>query len=281
MSEQFMRQLRLTFGKYGENGKQTTQLRVTFNIQKSKKADVNTAQILIYNLNPDSRALINDTDIFISVETKWKSESQWSVICSGDVLDVSTRKRGVDFITEVNIGDGFKDLRSSTISKSYPAGASIKTVIKDLANSFKRIDGKKLVLDAISDTKQLITGGTFSGSAADELEKILKPYNLVPRIQNNDLIIEEELKTSETEAFVISPTSGLIGSPQNKTLTINSVEQKGISFEALLNPKIDISSIVDVQSKFINGQYIVYNLNYIGDNQQGDWKIVAECVERS
>ena len=280
MTLQFMRQARLTFGKYGETGRQAYQLRVAFNIQKTKEKSSNTAQILVYNLNKDSRALLNDTDVFVQLEVKYEEDSLWSIICSGDVLDVSTKKQGVDYITEISLGDGFKDLRDSTFSKSYPEGTNIKAVIEDMVKSFKRIDGKKVVLDAIANTKELITGGTFSGKTADELEKLLLPFGLNPRIQNNDLIIEEKLGTTETEAYVISTASGLINSPQNKTLTINKEEQKGITFEALLNPRIDIGSVVKLESKLITGEYVVYNLQYIGDTQEGDWKVICECIER-
>ena len=280
MTAQFIRQARITFGKYGEEGRQTYQLRVSFNIQKSKKKEANTAQILVYNLNQESRAILGGDDVFVQLETKWQDEEQWAVICTGDVLDVSTSKQGVDYVTEINLGDGFRDLRDSTFSKSYPEGTNIRSVVQDMVSSFKRIDGKKIALDLISDARELITGGTFSGKTIDELERILLPFGLNPRIQNNDLIIEETLDTTETEAYLISNLTGLVGSPQTKTLTIDSKEKKGITFIALLNPRIDVGSIVKIESKFITGEYIVYNLQYMGDTEDGSWQVLCECLER-
>jgi hypothetical protein len=279
MTLQFIRQIRITFGPYGEEGKQTYELRTQFSIQKTKKKEPNTAQIMIFNLSEDSRSLLAGDDVFFQIESKWREEDQWSLLASGDVSDLSTYMRGPDIITEVSITDGFKDIRDTTISKSYPSGTSVKTVIQDLVNQFKRVDAKSIVSNVIDSTKELITGGTLSGNAFDNLEKILNPLGYVPRIQDNDLIIEEKFSTLETEIYSINPNSGLIGSPQKKTFTIDKQEKKGIVIQCLLNPRINVGSRIKVESKFVSGEYLVYNLTHTGDSQNGSQQTMCECLE--
>lgn len=280
MTIQFIRQVRITFGQFGKTGKQTYRLRVAFNVSKTKEKQPNTAEIQIYNLNEDSRSLLGEDDVFFSLETKYREAAQWGLICSGDVQDVNHEKRGPDTITTVSLSDGFRDLRDSTINKSFPAGTTLKSVVDDILQTFKRVDGRNLAQGILDDAKEFVTGGTFSGKSLDVLDGILKPQGLIARINNNDLIVEPLFETNETEAFLITPKTGLLGSPQKKTFTINKQEKKGITFRALLNPRIDVASIVKVESKYVQGEYIVYNINYIGDSHEGDFVIECECLER-
>jgi len=283
MTLQFGRNVRITFGEYGKEGIQSTGLRVSFSVQKTKKKEVNSAQIQIYNLTQENRKSLSGNNIFFQIEVKWDAEEVWSILASGDVLDVSSQQNGADIITSVTIADGIKDVRDTAFNKSYPKGTKFSSVLTDILGTFKNIDvqdAKNFVSKAISNSKEFLTGSTISGRSFDELDKILTPLGLNASVTDNQLIIDKKFETSQTEAFLLKSDSGLLGSPQEKTFTLNKEEKKGISISTLLNPRINIGSIVKIKSKQIDGEYVVFSLTHAGDSIEGSWLTTAECLER-
>jgi hypothetical protein len=129
-------------------------------------------------------------------------------------------------------------------------------------------------------------GLVLVGSPMDRLKEVCNKLNLNCSIQNNKLTIVPVGKDLGKVAIVVSPTTGLIGIPQVRTQGLigpaTSVNQTTptniISFRVLLNAELDLYQTVIVQSKFINGTYIVARSTFDFDSWEGPFFTECECA---
>ena len=48
-----------------------------------------------------------------------------------------------------------------------------------------------------------------------------------------------------------------------------------------MNGAIGVNDIVQIQSKSVNGYFLVRKVTFDGDNLEGDWKCTAQIIETS
>ncbi|MBE7853855.1 hypothetical protein GC355_21710, partial [Yersinia pestis] len=118
--KQFGRQVKLTLGNAQESI-EITSLRVTFEISKTLSSDPNPATVSVYNLNASHRnALASGYFNRLSLAVGYE---ELRVIYTGDITEVQTKHSDVDFITELECGDGLRDYTQARVSTTLRAGA--------------------------------------------------------------------------------------------------------------------------------------------------------------
>lgn len=265
--KQFGRQLRLRLGNAQESI-EITQLRVTFEVSKTLRAEPNPAKISVYNLNMSHiNALVAKQYDRVSLAVGYED---LRVIYVGDIVDIEVVRSDLDFIVKMECGDGFVDYSQAMVNTTLVAGASDKDVLDKVAESMRRTQ-KGVV--SLPKERILPRGKVLTGNAREALNKIGKNHDADWSIQDGNLTVLPKSKVlADHEGFVLSQETGLIGSPE-KT-------DSGLKVSCLLNPSLRIGGLLRVQSILpgVSGDYKINELTHTGDLLGDQWLTVAICV---
>lgn len=257
----------------GQNStKKISGLKISFSVSKNNEATPNDAEIKIYNLSDETRKSLDGENISIELKAGYEGLNgdggNIETIFIGNVKKVTQEIQKPDIITSITAGDGEKKYRNKRHTKGYPEGTKLKTVVQDITKS---LDLGKGSLDAIPDITYN-SGVTLQGLCRDHLDNIARSNDLEWSIQDEKLQIIKRDGFTKDSVLVISPTSGLIGSP-NKT-------KKGVEFTSLLQPQLKIGRKVEIKSRFISGKFKIRKVTHEGDSREGDFVSKCEATEK-
>jgi len=249
-------------------------LKISFDVEKTVSGEPNEASIRIWNLNDSSRNTINEELTLITLEAGYLFEGSRGVIFTGFVRDVTHERIDTDIVTTIEAGDGDKAARRSYIAKTYAAGTAILDVIKAIQSEMDDVAlGEVILPEGIGDLKRSLS---FMAPPQRCLNELGRTYGFYWSIQNGALeIIPGDGFMSDT--VDITPTTGLIGVP--------SITDSGIIIRSLMNAQIRPGRKINVQSGTTSragqdGEYRVSSVAYFGDNRDGDFacEIEAELI---
>ena len=191
-------------------------------------------------------------------------------------LAITTVNQGPDRVTTIEATSGQIVAERATLDKSYAAGTGYLTALRDVINSIGavNIDTQDALdfLGSVTD-KPAQTGMVLSGMAIKHMDKLAGALGLEWSIQDNNLqIITRGGQTTE-EAVLLTPQTGLIGSPIWK--------KDGIEFTALINPKIRPGRAVaiTIEIKKYTGFFRVWRADFTGDTHDSGWYVKTEAKE--
>lgn len=250
-------------------------LDIAFQVTKTLDKEPNTLELVVYNLNPEHQQQLQSTkNPVVQLEAGYKSNS--GVIFLGDVREVGSQYQRPDWVTTLSSGDGEQAMKFDRINKSFVNGSTLKTVLTELGKAMPSI-GIGNLNEALAQAKipgagtdQFINGVTVSGNASRELDRIVRSAGFEWSIQNKKFQILEAGKALATEAVLLTPGTGLIGSP--------TIDSDGIlNFVALLNSDILPGKQVRIVSTLIDGFFRVERATYSGDLSGTDWYVQCEA----
>jgi hypothetical protein len=140
--------------------------------------------------------------------------------------------------------------------------------------------GKAFSFTALGKTDYIANRGyTFTGNAADLLDKIAQGYSLRWSIQNNKIKIVSKFNNDKTPGHDSNPAvKGIvIGSPKrlgaDKT-GVESADFHGWEAKCLLLPEAEIGGTVELSSSTIPSspvKLVVAEINHAGDSYGDEW----------
>ena len=261
------------------------ELRIQFSVEKSDVASPNTAKISIWNLNPAHKAALEEKDCVVTLNAGYKGNTP--MVLTGTVTNVVTEDDGADQKTTVDVLDGRKELRDSYVTLGYLQSTDSKLILQDAAGQM----GLPITFSPGASFKPL-ESYSYVGLAKNVLDKVCASNNLTWTIQNGVIQVTKPNEPISTVAHLISPQTGLIGSPKKLTQSEknsgsaeeNSSKNKaqaGWEIRYFLNAAIGVNDLVQLQSKAASGIFRVKSVKMQGDNMAGDWICIAKVVEAS
>lgn len=274
MSEKlFGRSARITFGKNGEPGRVVTDLRFRFKVTKTSESTPNKAEISVYNMNKEARALAEEQDVVIALDCGYGLNSagkpKLENLFIGDVARALTARESVTFVTTFECGDGEKAHQSSIVDLSFGPGANTTDVFNILSDKLGLPKGEQTSISR----KTFQNGYVAAGPVRRILDQLTADLDLEWSIQDGTLQIVSKGKTTGEEAVVLSAETGLVGAPKKKN--------NGIEVRCLLQPKIKPGRQVVLRSETIQGVYRVLKVIHTGDTDGQDWYSDMELGEVS
>lgn len=268
----WQRKASVTFGVKGEEGTKVEDLRIAFDIEKTRESNANTAKVTIYNLNENNRDLLkNKEDLFVILNVGYQGGDVDQLLIA-DITRSSTKRQGPDFITVIECEDGGQALTEAHIDKSYAPGTNLKSVISDVVNSF--VEAGEVAVGTLSRVKDEIAqnGITVSGVSKVIMDDLIEKQDLEWSIQDNEVQVMEPLQDTGEEVVFLTPDTGLIGSP--------ILREKGIEFKALIqSTKIRPGRPVNLESRQFEGLYRINKARYQGDTHDKTWYVLCEGIE--
>lgn len=270
-------------------GREISSLRCDFRIEKNLKPEPNTMELIIYNLNENTRSeLQNLSDkkipIPVSISVGYEINKELDQIWNGDMRSCTSVYEFPDWVTYVSSGDGERATQVANIKQSFGLNTPINTVLKALvksindslgANKLSNQEAEEIIRNAKLKTggTVLSTGVTLSGNAVRELIMIAKSAGLNVSFQDNKLQIIDERKALNGTAINISSETGLIGIPE--------VDEKGnVKFQHIIMPGFKCGMLVSLKSKRAEGLFRIESLSYMGSTWTlSDWVISVSAIK--
>jgi hypothetical protein len=258
-------------GRYA--GIEFRNLRIVFDIEKTRTSEANKGNIQIYNLNQDHWTIFEThKDLFVVLYVSYNDPKNYEILFTGNVNKCSTAKDGVNIVTSIESGDGQKALQNARLEKTFKAGQIIKDAAKDVVDTFK--DVANVAIKAVDD---VITGNSglsfsFSGQSKDLMDNLAKKFNFDWSIQNNQVVMKAKSTPIDNYAVDINFRTGLIGCPVRT--------EKGINLTALINPKVFPMKKIYVYSEglsTVDDFFRVEKVTYKGDTHGNDWTMDIEA----
>ena len=256
----FGRSYRMIAGPAGGSGFETTELHIAFNLEKTDLETSNTARVEIWNLNDEHKALLKAKNCAVALYAGYGSVMP--LVFAGGVSFVSTCPDGTD----------------TYITLAYAGKVNSKTILDDIAGQM----GVAVSYSYNAEFSDIPNGYSFVGLAKNALSIICNASNLTWSIQNGVLQIKKPGDVMSQEVFVLSEETGMIGFPQEITVTADDDSGKdveGWDVEFLMNAAIGIDDYVYLKSKVVTGYFRVYSIEIEGDTDGSTWQCTARLLE--
>lgn len=255
------------------SGENQPLLRMRFDVTKTNNREPNTAKLTIWNLAEDSRSKLQSEDLEVIIEAGYVDELVQ--IFKGDLETATTTKESVNWMTELELGDGSTLMQSSRINEGFRGGQAPGAILKKAAAALGldagNIDEKVSADGARSVLKQFINNVILSGKTTDVLDEVAASLGLNYSVQDKSLQLLAKGESLSDPAVPLSVKTGLIGSPK--------IGEKGvISVESLMNGVMKPGRKIDLDSVALSGAYIAQKVQHVGDTWGPEWITAMEMV---
>ncbi len=308
--DQYLRKATLIIGqKDGDEGLDLSEMRFRFKIQQSDYERPNTAEIRVYNLSKDTvkeitkGAKVEFTRVVLQAGYQ---NAAFGVIFDGTIKQYRIgRENATDTYLDILAAHGDEEYNFGVVNKTLAAGYTQNDVIKASAEAMS------LKVDTKSSEGMESTGGTVPnprgkvmfGMARAHARNAATTMGSTWSIQDRKVVVTPLQGYREGEAVVLNARSGMIGIPEQT--------DQGIQVRCLLNPKLKIGGLVQIDNESINktvaqqssalpagqmrydsikgqpiflaniaddGFYRLYVVEYIGDTRGRDWYCDLICL---
>lgn len=294
---QFNRIFRLTAGAKGgagvviESDGKKDSLRIVFDIDKDLTQQTNKSSIKVYNLSEATRKKLEVADAVCALEVGYAEDVGLRRIFLGEITYATTRREGPDKVTELELNDGQVAMRDTVVSLGYAAGVGGKKIVDDVAGQM----GLLTQIAADVEFASYPAGFSFVGPGRTCLDKVMDATGATWSIQNNVLQVIMAGSSTNVRALVLSPSSGLIGSPERivkgvtrpdeeatkkrKVKKDKKDKQAGWKVRSLLAPTVNPGDLIRVESSTVTGWLKAESLKHSGDTHGGEWYTESEVIE--
>jgi hypothetical protein len=250
-------------------------LDVEFRAIKTLNSEPNTLDLVVYNLTPDHRKQLKQNQNLIAKLDAGYTGNIGTVFY-GRVRDVHSEYDPPDWITQLSSGDGEQEKQTARINESFAPGTPLPTILTKAAEALGlgvgNIVTQAPLAQFLDGSKQTLHGTVLSGPAARELDRIAHSAGLEWSIQDQIIQFLPLNQPTNEVAVVLTPATGLIGSP---TIGNDGI----ISASALLNSAIIPGRQLHIYSREINVVARCESVAFMGSSAGGDWYADIEAKE--
>ena len=282
-TQQFGRICTLVVSNQQGQGIDLSNLRIVFNVKRSGVMAPNAATIRVYNLDLVTANLLRKE--FTQVVLQAGYAGNYGVIFKGNIRQfIIGRESATDTFINIIAGDGDQAYAFATVNSTLAAGSS---QTNHLDTALTAMQGQGVGQNYVGQlpANQLPRGKVMYGKAVDHIQRIAQSSGFSWSIQNQQVNMVKLSTYLPGTAVVLSSKTGMIGTPR-QTIA-------GIDFQCLLNPKLKIHGLVQVDNASVaqfqinplvpgsaantpvpltyDGVYYIYVIEYDGDTRGVPW----------
>ena len=251
-------------------GLQWRDLRVTFAVSRTSTSKPNKAEIKVWNLSETSRVAVAAKGAALRLSAGYANATGGNVgvVFAGQVDFAQSARDGPDIVTTIYAADG-RTAWARAASKSWSAGTPHADLVAYLANEM----GLALAPTSLANVKGSARGPfALYGYAHRDLDTLLAGLGLQWSIQEGVLQIVAPDAAVQGVAIVLSPESGLIGSPEvAEPKKAKGKTRPALKCKALLQPELAPGRRVRLQARDHAGDYRIDRADHAGDSYEGDF----------
>lgn len=298
----FKRVAELIVGQSGKEGILIKDLRFSFSIEKTLTETLNTSTVRIYNLSESSRKMVETPNNALILKAGYAQDQGPITIFVGVVRRALTVREGPDWVTELELDDGLIAYRDTKLTTTFKPGTKAVDVLNFVAEQFG-LPVRRLP-DVIA-FKIYPNGFSSVGRVRDAMSKVCNYLGLEWSIQNQEIQIINKGGATARTAIVISPTTGMLGSPEMEAKTMSDklaakqgittksdgvivkksdkvlasgkapkdrLEVQGYKVRSLLQPTLIPGDIVKVEAEGVNNFFKIEKVTHQGDTHGSEWE---------
>ncbi len=261
---------------FGElpNAIRVTDLRVSFEVERTLRSEPDSCRLSIYNLAERTRGEVEKTPLFVRLDAGY--DGQFEELFSGDLRYGLSHHDEELWETALEVGDGERAHRFARVSRSFGAGIDTLTAVREVARSMG-LTVRASPAALVELRSQYAAGLALAGPARNELDRLLGRHGMTWSIQSGRLQVLRAGEARADLAQVVSQDSGLIGSPE-----YGPPQKKGeppvLHFQTLLRPGIVPGGRVQLNSSAIRGIFRVARVLHRGDTHGSEWVSEVEAT---
>lgn len=252
----------------GGQGREWTDLRVVFSVEKTRKKRPNKAKVQLWNPSADSVAFLQREGLRLELSAGYEDDPP--IVLRGTLDDAALRyDNAINTVMELEARDGGAAFSTAVINETWGPGATRRQVIQRVAQamgySYARVPGQ------LAEATYL-QGYTAVGPGRDVLDELLAG-EATWSSQDDELVIDTGAGTDQ-EAVLVSADTGLEGSPEKKRKRGRVI---GVRFAMRLNGRVKPSRQVVLRSReFTDAVVVVQKVEHRGDTHGQEWTSVVE-----
>ncbi len=265
-----------------KNAYELTTHQISFTITKDNSKEPNKSSITIVNLDDDLvNYITNNIENTLAIVLEAGYTGEIKTIFKGTVSKIIDKWSGNTRETLLKCTDGGANVKEAVTSRSYPAGTSVKKVIKDLSSDLGTNVGR---IEIDSNLTTFNAPVAFIGSTANQLSKLTDSLKHNFSIQDGATYVTPREKRLPQISAYLSDETGLktyptplsTGEKKNKK---NKTPANGVSFECQIDGSILPESTVYVKSRDIDSAFKVTKVQHKGSYESDDWTTEIEAVK--
>lgn len=277
----FNRRVYVTLFGAGGTHKVAPDMNIDFSVSMDIGGKANTAEVTIINLSKSTRQKIGKEFDQFQIEAGYEPPaslgggSNVSLLFKGNIRDVVHTRRDADWSTRISCGDGDKAFRSATISKTIPAGSSVKDAVEAIQTELEKkgIERGEWKFPDDIEEKKFKRPYSMCGSCVREMNTLGRGKGFYWSVQNGVTeIVPGNGYIGDT--ITIGADGGMINAPQ--------ITDNGVRFEHLLEPAIKPGRRVKIVSKVLEANseddtFRVASCVFSGNSRDGKFQVEATC----
>lgn len=245
-----------------------TDLRIQFKVKLDLSSKPNNSEVTVTNLAPKTRALFSPA----KGSRLWLHAGYPTTMCeifSGDVRYFQAKHDGPNWECKFELGAGSRAYKHARAAEAFGPGTAKGDALKRLVAKCG-VDAGNAPDFYRALTGQLAEGYSFEGPVQKALTELLAPEHLTWSVQRGALQILPAKGYLMTPAILLTPSSGLIGSPE-----WGSPPEKGgprsLKAKSLLQGQFVPGGRVEIQSDAVNGVFAIKEVQHSGDTAGEDF----------
>ena len=284
----FGRKYRVIVSDVNGVGIDVSELRCTFQIEKSISETPNYAEIVLYNLSAQTENSIIKEGAKVILEAGYRNP-QYGLIFSGDIVQPLRGKEDNTTYTLTLISqDGDLFYNKGIINASFRAGQTTRDILENMTKQCSNALELGQISDNLSQTA-LPRGKALFGLTRDYFRQMAKSEQAAFYINNNKIDFVKAMDLPTNEVIKLNGKSGLIGMPEQT--------EEGIQATCLLNPLLDLNKMVSIDLRSIQRQKVdkengikniegsgifkIIKLTHKGDTRGDEWYTEFTAVAQS
>lgn len=275
----WLRRIKVTFDGLSGNRKAIFQsdgtqnnIRITANVRKTLQSMPAATNLMIYNLDSDTRGSFQRTKTKVTIEAGWDNGpfAGLSECFKGSIVTAFSQRAGADIVTNINSMSCIDDLVVVTIDKTWARNESVASIVNELADMLPGV--KRKMISGFADRKIADGGWTYSGTVKNALGYLSNEFGFSWTIVDdcfqairdqtgfaNNVIIREPFLRDVNPVF---QGAGLLQTA------------RGLRIRCAFNPNVlpmfNVRVESQIEPKFNGGVYIVQNVDHALDCFSGD-----------
>lgn len=253
--------------------------RMVFDVTIDVNGFISYADVSIFNLNADTKALIRKKGATLTLRAGYSDNI--AAIFSGSIINVFDERFGPDTSIRIIARGGSQP--KASIEKSFGAGVRCPALIKACGGAL----GYPLEIneDHFTAEPPYIGGYTMHGDAKAYMDRLAQTHNFGYAVDREKITVTKLDKANEKTPFVISQQTGMVGIPE--------ISEVGCSVDVKLEPALRIGGRIridaglrtfnfndvyfqDVPDSAGTGVYSILRMRYTGDTHGDDWTVRVE-----
>lgn len=254
-------------------------LRMEFKVRKTLKGQPNTLDVRISNLAAQTRAQMQKKGAKVTLLAGYE-ENPDQLLFNGDARTIDHVRRGPEWLTRVQCGDGEVAMQKRAVNLSFAPGAKVSDVVLQLAQAtgldLGNVSARLKRGDFKGAASQFLGGYAASGRSFAQLQSVARAAGLDVSVQDGALQLLGATDATSEEAVLLSADTGMVESPEH-----GSPEKSGddavVKVKSLLQPSIRPGRRIRIESISLKGTFVVETVHHTGDTHGAPWYSEVEC----